>query len=74
MQNEALRLAIEQGTRLDTKTINAIAELVRSPTARTRIFDDLTRLRGLLWSKEFRVVTRQAAARHAEHLQRSASY
>lgn len=32
------------------------------------------RLRGLLWSKEFRVVTRQAAARHAEHLQRSAIY
>ena len=31
------------------------------------------RLRGLLWSKEFRVTTQQAAARHAEHLQRSAA-
>jgi len=42
MQDEALRLAIEEGTRLDTKTIEAIAGLIRSPTARTQIFDDLT--------------------------------
>ena len=31
----------------------------------------LMRLRGLLWSKDFRLTTQQAAARHAAHLQRS---
>jgi hypothetical protein len=30
----------------------------------------LMRLRGLLWSKDFRLTTQQAAARHAAHLQR----